>query len=136
MIPRRAFLRSLALASLAAAIRPTGLTAATNSVSRATAGADGTLTLSAFDALRGETFAMAGIDGTTKTITLDQVTTHRREAHVENFVLRFRGEIEADFKQGTRRMTHPELGEFDLFVVARSADGRNGSYEAVFNRLV
>jgi hypothetical protein len=54
----------------------------------------------------------------------------------EQFALLFRAPREAPAEQGTFKMQHHALGEFDLFLVPVRRDADNLYYEAVFNRLL
>jgi hypothetical protein len=52
------------------------------------------------------------------------------------FTLHLRGDAANAFEQGTRPFSHPQLGEFSLFLapVERAADSQ--SYEAIIDRTV
>ena len=67
-------------------------------------------------------------------LRLLSVKVHIDDDIQRSFSLEFFG-AGALFEQQTRRVTHPGLGEFDLFLVpvGRKKDGF--LYEAVFNRL-
>ena len=52
---------------------------------------------------------------------------------LERFAIYFDGAAAAYLPQATYPVSHPVLGEFDVFLVPISSDGRNFRYEAVFN---
>lgn len=55
---------------------------------------------------------------------------------MESFSLFFRGAKDRVFRQNTYRMTHPEMGEFSLFLGPVAMEKTDGVYyEAVFSRL-
>lgn len=45
----------------------------------------------------------------------------------------FRGPADPALEQGTVQMSHPDLGEFPIFVVPVGEDERGREYEAVFS---
>lgn len=53
----------------------------------------------------------------------------------EQFVLNFRGAVEAPVRQGTYSLHHKDLGEGSLFLVPIARDESGLVYEAIFNRL-
>ena len=55
------------------------------------------------------------------------------QAGMERFSVIFAGPLDIFLPQNTFRLTHPEMGEFDVFLVpiGREADGFR--YEAVYN---
>lgn len=53
----------------------------------------------------------------------------------EQFGIEFRGPGEAFLGQGTRSLSHHNLGEFELFLVPIRQDAQGVYYEAIFNRL-
>jgi len=53
----------------------------------------------------------------------------------ERFSIIFRGPNEAFLGQGMRRLEHPQMGQFVLFLVPIGQDTQGYSYEVVFNRL-
>lgn len=135
MLARRTFLRNLALVSAAAALRPSGLNAAANSVLRASGTAD-LLTGRNFTGLRGERFTVTAADGSEQSCVLADVREFTHDARLENFALHFEGSSSAPLAEGTYRFSHDEIGSVELFVAARSLDADTHGYEAVINRLV
>lgn len=67
--------------------------------------------------------------------TLVEVTEGVSSAEVEQFSILFHGPAEPMLSQRTYSVEHPELGEFDLFLVPIGVDHDHAQYEAVFNRL-
>ncbi len=55
---------------------------------------------------------------------------------MELFALYFRGPATEFIGQGTHPLAHPELGDFDLFLVPVGRDGDEIVYEAAFHRLI
>lgn len=53
----------------------------------------------------------------------------------EEFVLLFRGPLDAFLGQGARNFKHDEMGQFELFIVPIRQDAQGFYYEAVFNRI-
>jgi hypothetical protein len=53
----------------------------------------------------------------------------------EQFALVFRGPNEIMLTQGSRLLTHEQLGELELFMVPVGQEPAGLLYEAVFNRL-
>jgi hypothetical protein len=58
----------------------------------------------------------------------------RRRTRAENFVLSFRVSA-SDFSQATYRLRHPNLGQFDLFLVPGSSENNENLLHAVINRI-
>ena len=52
---------------------------------------------------------------------------------MERFSVFFLGSPEFLLPQNTYRLAHPEMGEFDLFLVAIEKESRGYRYEAVYN---
>lgn len=52
---------------------------------------------------------------------------------MERFSVFFRGPAHLRLNQHTFRLAHDSMGEFDIFLVPVSSDGRGFVYEAVFN---
>jgi hypothetical protein len=80
----------------------------------------------------GALFAVATGAGAVPLRLLDVVDSST--TRVEQFSLVFSGPSTAPLGQGTRRVTHPLLGVFPLFVVPVGRDGDVTLYQAVFNR--
>jgi hypothetical protein len=55
------------------------------------------------------------------------------EAGMERFSVFFSSPLEFLLPQGTYRVTHPQMGEFDLFLVAVGQEADGYRYEAVYN---
>lgn len=58
-----------------------------------------------------------------------------RSVGQENFVLTFTGPGRSPLKDGTYRVNHFNLGDFDLFISGAGQKGRLNVYTAVFNRV-
>lgn len=54
----------------------------------------------------------------------------------ECFVLKFQGPFDRPLKQGTYRVDHFNLGDFDLFITDGGLNKREQYYTAVVNRIV
>ena len=76
------------------------------------------------------------------TLTLADMTDSRpygslaRKYGQENFVLKFTGPGGEPLTQGTYRVNHFSLGEFDLFITDGGRAKRNNYYLAVINRVL
>ena len=70
-------------------------------------------------------------------LTLVSVTPRRIEPHeqegMERFSAMFMGPREIFLPQQTYRVSHPEMGEFDIFLVALGQEPEGFRYEAVYN---
>jgi hypothetical protein len=66
--------------------------------------------------------------GTTKLAT-------RRARDTESFSLTFSATQKLPPFTSIHKMSHPALGEFDLFLTSRKSDDGDHIYEAVFNRM-
>jgi hypothetical protein len=55
------------------------------------------------------------------------------QAGMERFSAMFMGPLEIFIPQQTYRLSHPEMGEFDIFLVPLGPDGEGFRYEAVYN---
>ena len=70
-------------------------------------------------------------------LTLVSVTPRRIEPHeqagMERFSAVFMGPREIFLPQQTYRVSHPEMGEFDIFLVALGQEPEGIRYEAVYN---
>ena len=58
----------------------------------------------------------------------------RRKTTAENFMLSFRLPA-SDFSQSTYRLSHPNLGQFDLFLVPGVGESNENLLHAVINRI-
>lgn len=70
-------------------------------------------------------------------LTLVSVTPRRIEPHeqagMERFSAVFMGPKEIFLPQQTYRVSHPDMGEFDIFLVALGPEPEGFRYEAVYN---
>ena len=70
-------------------------------------------------------------------LTLVSVTPRRIGPHeepgMERFSAMFMGPLEILLPQQTFRVSHPEMGEFDIFLVALGQEKEGFKYEAVYN---
>jgi hypothetical protein len=70
-------------------------------------------------------------------LTLVEVESRPSEAHeqqgMERFSVFFMGSPEFLLPQNTYRLAHPEMGEFDVFLVAVGKETDGYRYEAVYN---
>ena len=55
------------------------------------------------------------------------------EAGMERFSVVFAGPTDVFLPQNMYRMTHPEMGEFEIFLVPLGREGEVFRYEAVYN---
>jgi hypothetical protein len=55
------------------------------------------------------------------------------EAGMERFSAVFSGPLDSFLPQQIYRMTHPDMGEFEIFLVAIAQDKDGYRYEAVYN---
>lgn len=67
-------------------------------------------------------------------MTLTSVSDKGSSTTVESFALYFLAPLDAPARQGTYRMAHDKLGEFELFIVPIRRDPRGIEFEAVFVR--
>jgi hypothetical protein len=49
------------------------------------------------------------------------------------FALHFHGPLEPQLQQAIHRLTHPVLGDLEIFLVPTGLDARGVAYEAIFN---
>jgi len=94
-----------------------------------------TFTLEVFTALVASDFGLT--DGSGTNIKLELIEAQSVGAAAagmsrEPFSLTFGGPREPLLAQGTYRLAHGELGEFDLFMVPIGQDADSTRYEAVF----
>jgi hypothetical protein len=73
-------------------------------------------------------------------LTLISVTPRKNESHeqagMERFSVIFRGPLEIFLPQQTYRVSHPDMGDFDIFLVALGQEPDGFKYEAVYNRYL
>ena len=62
-------------------------------------------------------------------------TEPNEQAGMERFSTFFYGPLNSFLPQGTYELTHPEMGELLIFLVALGQEERGFRYEAVFNRF-
>ncbi|WP_409333237.1 DUF6916 family protein [Trujillonella humicola] len=86
----------------------------------------------AFAEAAGAPFAAGTTAGPVPLRLLDVVDSST--ARADQFSLVFSGPSAVPLGQGTRRVQHPQLGVFPLFVVPVGSDGDVTLYQAVFNR--
>lgn len=55
---------------------------------------------------------------------------------MERFSIYFRGPEKTLLPQGTYRITHEQMGDFDLFLVPLAREEQGFRYEAVFNYFI
>jgi hypothetical protein len=70
-------------------------------------------------------------------LELVEVRAYRPQEHeqpgMERFSAFFDGPGDAPLPQSSYRLSHDQMGEFDIFLVPLSGDQRGYRYEAVFN---
>ena len=88
-----------------------------------------------YEACLNEDFSLPLTDGTAIPLTLTQVKRHRDNAVQISFSLTFFGKTPGVFPQQIYRLSHPRLGELDLFLVPIQQKADGVLYEAVFNLL-
>jgi len=67
---------------------------------------------------------------------LTEVSEQVLSPNQERFSAVFRGPKDKFLGQGLHHFEHPELKNFDLFIVPVGQDDRGTYYEAIFNRLL
>ena len=72
------------------------------------------------------------IDLTLVSVTPRKIQPHE-EAGMERFSAVFMGPLEIFLPQQTYRVSHPDMGEFDIFLVALGQEPDGFKYEAVYN---
>lgn len=83
-----------------------------------------------FDPLIGDRFAVNGSDGVLQLLSVERLKSP--SPRTQPFSLIFTSTTHR-LTQATFRLTHPGLGEIDVFVVPLQPDARGPLYEAVFN---
>jgi len=68
-------------------------------------------------------------------LELTQVSELKVYPQQEEFSVVFRGPSDIFLTQGIHTLTHPEMGQFELFMVPIRQDEQGFYYEAVFNRV-
>lgn len=69
-------------------------------------------------------------------LELAQVSDLKRISEQEEFSIIFLGPANTYLGQGTRSLTHEQMGHFELFIVPIAQDQKGFYYEAVFNRII
>ena len=72
------------------------------------------------------------LDLTLVAVTPKQIEPHE-QAGMERFSALFSGPLDFFLPQQTYHITHPEMGEFDVFLVAVAREADGFKYEAVYN---
>ena len=62
-----------------------------------------------------------------------RVSEPHEEAGMERFSVVFSGPLDIFLPQNTYHLVHPEMGEFDVFLVAIAHEPDGFKYEAVYN---
>ncbi len=62
-----------------------------------------------------------------------RVNEPHEQAGMERFSAEFSGPLDFFLQQNTYRMVHPDLGEFEVFLVPIAKDADRFRYEAVYN---
>ncbi len=138
MSSRRNFVRQLALLSGAAFVASKASAGFVASLANAsgTAARDA-LAHANFAALEGASFRVEGAGiSARQSWRLSEVARYERGPQVENFSLRFTGDAAVALPEGVYRLSNPQLGEVELFVVASPVANGTIGYSAVINRLV
>jgi hypothetical protein len=94
------------------------------------------LELAAFEPCVGQAFGVELAGGERLELTLSEASSGPYQPEGEStfaFELMFRGPREPLLPQATYRMTHPALGELDIFIVPLEADSTGTTYQAVFS---
>lgn len=68
-------------------------------------------------------------------LELAEISDLKVSARQEEFAVVFRGPLDKFLGQGTRLLTHEQMGQFELFLVPIKHDEQGVYYEAVFNRV-
>jgi hypothetical protein len=134
MIPRREFVRSVAVAAAFVAARP--VLNAINGERRVRRIRGNDLPDCAeFERLCGTKFKVTGAHAGDQWLELDQVLRQSRGRRVESFSVRFRGAASAELPERIYRFSHSECDDFDFFITSGSVEGSERTYRAVVCRL-
>jgi hypothetical protein len=68
-------------------------------------------------------------------VTLAEVVEHSKTEHSQAFSLFCHGPLDRFMPQGIHKLTHPKLGELEIFFVPTGKDKDGFQYEAAFNHL-
>jgi hypothetical protein len=86
-----------------------------------------------FEALIGEQFGIAGIEGVTLSLT---EVVRRDQPNQEMFSVIFRGPVSAQLEQATYSLINNKTGEGLIFLVPIGLIGTEIEYEASYNRII
>lgn len=146
MNERRHFLRNLALAAAVVAVKPMTSAIEATSGSRMvstkpaptapTANSSRALDYAAFVRCHGSQFQVHSPVGDAQSLALEEVRQHLLGKKVDAFSVIFRGNAADRLNEGTYRFSHPDLGQFDLFIQPGAEGQSRTSYGAAFCRLV
>ena len=93
--------------------------------------------LNAFESVKNSTFTVKRPGHKSLHLTLSEVSELERTDSTEGFSLRLKGRLNEDIlEQGTYHLSHPKLGEMDLFMVPGKSDRLGRTYGVVINRLI
>ena len=93
------------------------------------------LTQEAFAQQANSKFQVEVDEHTDVELELTEVSDLKLHPQQEEFVLVFRGPLDAFLGQGSRYFKHDQIGRFEIFIVPIRQDTQGFYYEAVFNRL-
>lgn len=96
---------------------------------------EASLTHEEFSKYANTKFKALADDNTNVEVELISVSELKLYPQQEEFVLEFRGPLDAFLDQGVRNFTHEQMGDFELFIVPIKQDAQGFYYEAIFNRL-
>ena len=94
------------------------------------------LDLATFQPLVGQTFGLQITEASSLELTLTEAKLGQwqpPEGPASAFELLFQGPSDPLLPQATYRLTHPELGPLDIFIVPIAHSGEGTTYQAVFN---
>ena len=94
------------------------------------------LDLASFQPLVGQTFGVEITGESSIQLTLTEANLgpwQPPEGSPSAFELMFRGPSDPILPQATYRLTHPELGSLDIFIVPIAHSDERTTYQAVFN---
>ena len=92
--------------------------------------------LATFAGHAGTDFQVIEAAAVASTLRLAEIKEHAGAPNQESFSLLFIGPPDVFLGQGTRRLRHAALGEFELFLVPVGKIEAGFQYEAVFNLLL
>lgn len=148
MTARRTFLRNLTVVAAVSAIRPATSLFAHEDGQNALRPATKTLAqldAAGFRRCHGTAFQVRDAGDGARSLVLTEVKVREQKARraalgraprLESFQVKFQGPSGAPLAERIYRISHPELGEFDLFIQPRRVVGESRFYSADFCRLV